>query len=224
MIYLRYGLNLILALALPVAGFAADQPASGDLLGIFEGTTDVGKTVPGTTVFNPTTDRYVVTGGGADMWGAEDAFHFNWVRLSGDATLTADVRFFSDGKVPLEKAVLIFRQSLDPASAYADVAIHRDGHVTIQYRAVAGGVTTDVEAAVHNPKSIRIERKGNLFTASLVGADGKMTPFSSTTIALKDPVYVGIGVNSHNAAGLTTAVFSNLSLVKSDGTVAPKKE
>ena len=221
MINLWHGLNLILAAALPVAGFAATQPAPGGSLGIFEGSTDVGKTVPGTTVFDPATGKYTVSGGGADLWAAEDDFHFNWVHLSGDATLTADVQFLSDGKVSLEKAILIFRQSLDPASAYADIAIHRDGHTTIQYRAVAGGITTDVEASVHNPKSIRIERKGNLFTASLVGADGKMTPFSSTTIELKDPVYVGIGVCSHNAAGLTTAVFSNVSLVKS---AAPKQK
>ena len=42
--------------------------------------------------------------------------------LSGDVTLTADVAFPADGgAIPLKKAVLIVRQSLDPASPYADL-------------------------------------------------------------------------------------------------------
>ena len=74
------------------------------------------------------------------MWGAADAFHMSWVRISGDVTLTADVRFPPEGgAIPLKKAVLIVRQSLDPDSAYADVAIHGDGHITLQYRETKGG-------------------------------------------------------------------------------------
>ncbi|MGD0799837.1 MAG: hypothetical protein ABR906_00830 [Terracidiphilus sp.] len=205
---------MILALALTTSGIAAAQQLASGAHGIFTGSTDIGKTLPGSTVFDPATGSYRMTGGGADLWGSEDDFHFDWVRISGDATLTADVSFLSDGVVPLEKAVLIFRQSLNTDSAYADIAIHRDGHTTIQFRSVAGGKTDDVEAPIRNPKSIRIERKGNLFTASVLTADGKMTPFSSTTIALNDSVYVGIGVCAHNANGLTTAVFSNVSLTQ----------
>ena len=224
MMNLWHGFSLILAFALPISGMAAAQQLASGPQGIFTGSTDVGKTLPGATIFDAATGSYRVSGGGADLWGSEDDFHFDWVLLSGDATLTADVRFLSDGSVPLEKAILIFRQSLDTASAYADIAIHRDGHTTIQFRSVSGGKTEDVEAPERNPKSIRIERKGNLFTASTISADGKMTPFSMTTVALDGPIYVGIGLCAHNANGLTTAVFSNVSLVQPAGSPAVNKK
>ena len=74
------------------------------------------------------------------MWGTADAFHMSWICLSGDVTLTADVHFPPEGSaIPLKKAVLIVRQSLDPDSAYADVAVHGDGHITLQYRESKGG-------------------------------------------------------------------------------------
>ena len=61
------------------------------------------------------------------MWGGADAFRFAWTRVSGDASLTATVVFPPGNHPPNEKAVLIFRQSLDPGSPYADIAIHADG-------------------------------------------------------------------------------------------------
>jgi hypothetical protein len=218
---LRHGLNRILAVALVASCTVAAQQTVGGLHGIFAGSTDVGKLLKGATVYEPASGSYRVTGGGADMWGGEDAFHFSWVRLSGDATLTADVHFPSGGVPPLEKAVLIFRQSLDPTSPYADVAIHRDGHVTLQYRAVTGGKTEDVTSPEHGSTRLRIERSGNRFTAFTGSGDGKLTAFSTSTVLLDDPVYVGIGVCSHNADGLTTVTFSNVTLAQHGREPAP---
>jgi len=146
------------------------------------------------------------------MWGAADAFHFSWVKLSGDVALTADVQFPPGPLAPLEKAVLIFRQSLDPGSAYADVAIHADGHITLQFRSTAGGQTADVTAAQHGVMRLRIERAGNGFTASTASADGKFTAFSTQTVNMSGPVYAGIGVCAHDAQGLATVSFSNVTI------------
>jgi len=212
MIGLWNHLNLFLAVALPVSGLVAASQSISGKLGILTDSTDVGKTLPGSTVFDAASGSYHVIGGGADMWGSEDAFHFSWVKLSGDATLTADVQFPADVPVPLEKGVLIFRQSLDPGSAYADIAVHGDGHATIQWRAVAGGKTDDVLAPLHGPMRMRIERKGNLFTTSVGIIGGKLTPFSSATVVMDGPVYVGIGFCSHKADGLASVTFSNVAI------------
>ena len=209
---IQHVLKLAVAGTLAASGMVvAQQPVSGPR-GIFAGSSDVGKTRAGSTVFDPAGKLYRLTGGGADMWGAADAFHFTWVRLSGDATLTADVQFPAGSPVPLAKAVLIFRQSLDPASAYADNAIHADGHITLQYRATSGGKTLDVVAPERGAPRLQIERIGDKFTAFTGSADGKMTAFSSTTIPMEGPIYAGIGVCSHDAAGLVTASFSNVSI------------
>lgn len=203
-----HGLNLFLAVTLSAAiAVTAQEPQ-----GIFAGSTDVGKTQKGSTVYEAASGSYRVTGGGADMWGSTDAFHFSWVRLSGDATLTADVHFPAGDLAPLEKAVLIFRQSLDPASPYSDVAIHADGHITLQYRVSSGSRTEDVTAAEHGSARLRIERKGNRFTAFTGPSDGKLTAFSAMTVPMEDPVYVGVGVCSHAAEDLATVTFSKVAI------------
>jgi TolB protein len=187
------------------------QPQSAG--GLFEGSSDVGATQKGSTVHDAATGEYRVTGGGADMWGAADAFHMSWVRLSGDVTLTADVRFPPEGgAIPLKKAVLIVRQSLDPDSAYADVAIHGDGHITLQYREIKGGATADITSPEHGSARLRIERKGDQFTMYTGPAGGKLTASGSMKIVLHDPVYVGIGMCAHKPDAVETAVFSNVKI------------
>lgn len=178
--------------------------------GIFEGSSDIGLTHQGSTVYDTKTGKYRVTGGGADMWGADDAFHFSWLLLSGDVTLTADVEFPPGSAVPLKKAVLIVRQSLDPASAYADVAIHGDGYITLQYRATSAGKTEDATLAEHSSTRLRIERRGDQFMVYAGSADGKLTSSPSQVIVLHDPVYVGIGVCAHDAGGAETVTFANV--------------
>jgi hypothetical protein len=217
-------LKVIVVITLAASNMVVAQQPAGAPRGVFAGSSDVGKTRAGETVYDPAGNAYRVTGGGADMWGAADAFHFSWVQLSGDAALTADVHFPSGTLAPLEKAVLIVRQSLDPASAYADVAIHADGHITLQYRASAGGPTADVTSTEHGSTRLRIERIGNKFTAYTGSADGKMTAFSTQTIAMDDPVYVGIGVCAHDAGGLATVTFSNVGIERGSGTPGAKKD
>ena len=212
MTIIRFGFNLIVAVAFTGGLVAYGQHDGSAHQGVFAGSTDVGATQKGSTVYDQANWVYHVTGGGADMWGAADAFHFSWVRLSGDASLTADVEFPSSGVIPLEKAVLIFRQSLDPGSAYADVAIHGDGHITLQYRVTAGDKTEDITAPKTGSNRIRIERKGDEFTAYTSDADGKLTAFASYTVKLQGPVYVGIGVCAHNADGTAAVTFSKLML------------
>ena len=163
-------------------------------------------------MFDRASDSYRVTGGGADMWGTADAFHFSWTELAGDATLTADGRFADGANIPLEKAVLIFRQNLEPSAAYADVAVHADGHTTMQYRVNSDEKTADVTALGRGATRLRIERRGNRFTAFASSADEKLNEISSITIAMRNPVYVGIGVCAHNSEGLATVTFSNVQL------------
>ena len=208
--------SLILAV-LSLSGCAFAQTKSSRAHGIFEGSTDVGVTLKGSTVFDRKSGEYRMTGGGADMWGETDALHLSWTKIAGDAALSADVHFPSGPLVPLEKAVLIFRQSLDPGSAYADVAIHGDGHITLQYRAVAGGKTEDTTSTVHGSSTehgtrLRIERQGDQFTISAGPEDGKMVASAPVTIVLHDPVYVGLGMCAHDAKGLAGVTIANVRL------------
>ena len=201
---------------LAIAVAAAHAWSLPNAAGIFAGSRDIGVTRPGSTSFDAAGGTYSITGGGADLWGAADAFRFAWKSQVGDAALSASVQFPAGAHPPNEKAVLMFRQSLDPASRYADVAIHADGHITLQWRAVDGGQTDDITAEQHaagsGPTELRIERHGAVYEAYAAGPDGKMTKFASAVIAMHDPLYAGLGVCAHDAEGTATIKFSEVRL------------
>ena len=191
------------------AALSAQAPTQlkGDL---FRGSADVGTARAGGDTYDPQSGNYRISGGGRDMWGSADAFHFVWLRLSGDASLTASIVFPDAATANLAKGVLIFRESLDPGSAYADIAIHGDGHTTLQYRALANGDTADVTSAFTHPSTLRIERRGNRFIASVAAAGHAPTAFASTDVPMNEEVYVGLGVCAHGADSLATAIFSDV--------------
>jgi hypothetical protein len=207
-------LSRLLAFSLASFSLVATAQAPTPHLGIFTGSTDIGSPKKGSTSYDPSTGNYAVVGGGQDLWGTADDFHFTWVKISGDATLEADVKFPTEDVVPKEKAMLIFRQSLDRNSAYADLAIHGDGHIALQYRKTAGGITEDVTATEHSSARLRMVRQGDHFTAYVGPSETAMKPVLSSTVALEGPIYVGLGVCSHNVDGVNTVIFSNIKITK----------
>jgi hypothetical protein len=160
--------------------------------------------------FNADTGDYRLTGGGANIWAKVDAFHFAWRQISGDVVVTADVKFVGTGSVDHRKAVLMIRQNLDRDAAYADVALHGDGLTSLQFRPAAGAETLEQRSTLNMPARIRIARWGNQFTIYAAKGEGEMVPTGPATVVLEDPVYVGIGVCSHDANTLETAIFSNV--------------
>jgi len=188
-------------------------------IGIFEAHGDVGITPkPGSATYDAAAAEYRITGGGANMWGAKDAFHFVWKKISGDFSLTADAQLIGTGAEEHRKAVIVVRQSLEPNSAYADVALHGDGLVALQYRPVSGAETSEVRAFEPKPPinaryRIRLERHGGQLTMRTGAPGAELAPaYTPVTIEFKGPVYVGLGVCSHDANVLETAVFSKLLL------------
>ena len=185
---------------------------SGGNLGAFEGEGDVGATaMRGRTVRDAGT--YRVTGGGANIWGEEDAFHFVWARRSGDLHAAADVEWVGTGVDPHRKAGVMIRQNLTPGSPYADVVVHGDGLVALQYRDVQDGPTHEIRSNVKAARRVRLEREGGYVYFSVAGADGVLRHAGGNyRIAFAEPYYVGLAVSAHNNAVAETAVFRNVEL------------
>ena len=96
---------------------------SAAIVGIFEGHGDIGTVLHvGTSEYDSSKRSYALTGSGENMWSDSDNFQFAWKKWSGDASLTADISFVGQGGNAHRKAVLMMRQSLEPDSAYVDVA------------------------------------------------------------------------------------------------------
>jgi WD40 repeat protein len=191
-------------------------------MGQFEAGTDVGTVLhPGRSSYDTATRSYKLSGSGENMWFADDDFHFLWKRVSGDVTLTADIAFPAPGGNAHRKAVLMIRQSLSADSAYADAALHGDGLTSLQARTRTGSNTHEVQANVTAPARLRLVKRGDrifLFTAPA----GEALRFAggSVRLELQEPFYIGLGVCSHDATALETAVFANVA-IEPGGDAAP---
>lgn len=221
----RCAVLILFALGL---GMRFQTPAFGQearwALGLFENHADVGENLrPGAAEFDPSRKSYRITGGGWDMWDKADAFHYLWRRVSGDVALTAEVEFIGASPAGHRKALLLVRQSLDPGAAYADAAVHGDGMIALQSRVAAGEITTYTVSPL-KARRVRIERRGNQLTMYVGDPGGAVQPTGPITVALQDPVCLGIGVCSHNASTLETAVFSNVAIEQLAAPFSPRAE
>ncbi len=197
-----------------VAGLLASCSTTPGTAGLFPSQGDVGATrIPGSVDFDAAGGRYTVAGGGENMWGAADAFHFTWREGSGDVTLAADIDFPAAGGNKHRKACLVVRQDLNPGSPYADAALHGDGLTSLQYRESKGARTYEIQCALSGPRRLRIEKRGLYVSMSIAREGEALHPAGGTfRLALKDPYYVGLGVCAHDNAVLEKAAFSNVEL------------
>jgi hypothetical protein len=213
---------VVVTLCLYASPFVCAQSAS-ETLGNFEGHGDVGTVLhPGGVEYDASRKSYTVSGSGENMWFDSDAFHFVWKKVSGDVALTADISFLGQGVNPHRKAVLMFRQTLDADSAYADVALHGEGLTSLQYRDEKGSATHEIQANISAPRRLRLEKRGDYVYMSLAPQGGKpRMAGGSTRVPLTGTFYVGIGVCSHEKDLVEKAVFSN---VKIEALSSPTKK
>lgn len=194
--------------------FCARAQTTASAPDMFAGHQDIGTCArPGSVRYDEAQGSYTVAGGGANMWFTNDAFHFVWKQVSGDVTLSAKIVFPEPGGNAHRKACLLFRQSLDADSAYADAALHGDGLTSLQYREVAGARTYEIQANVSSPRFLRIERRGH-YVAMALSTDGVIwqPAGGSFRLELREPFYAGLGVCAHDDGALERAVFSEVQL------------
>jgi TolB protein len=183
-------------------------------LGFFTRQADIGKVArPGSAGFNPATGEYAIAGGGENMWFTNDAFHFVGKEMSGDFTLTADIKFVGTGGNPHRKACLLVRQSLEPGSVYADVAVHGSGLTALQYRDELEGTTHEIQSNLSAPGRVRLEKRGDYISMWLAAPGEDLKPAGGyLRIPFTGTFYVGLGVCAHNYQAIENALFANVQL------------
>ncbi len=219
-------LFLLAALILCTASMAR---AADALLGLFSDQSDIGPPSspgPGTATFDSDKKTYTITGGGDNMWAAADAFHFVWKKMSGDLTFAATVQFAPATGAPTSdphrKAVLMLRQTLDPASPYADACLHGNGLTAIQWRDTKADPTYETQAQANAPKRVRIEKRGNYLSMSFGTSDADLQPVGGACkVELPGEFYIGLGVGAHSAARRETATFSDVVITPLAAASAP---
>ena len=200
--------RILFCLTLGVLGSLHATP-----IGEFAQATDVGKiALPGSSEFIPATGTYRITGSGANMWSKEDAFQFLHKKLSGDLSFTMDVAWPAEGKEAHRKACAIIRAGLEADDVYVDVAVHGDGLIELQDRKTKGTDTIGIRTPILAPATVKLERDGDVFTVSASKNGGPFNPVGAISLAIPDPVFVGLGVCAHNGKNSETALISNVVL------------
>jgi TolB protein len=206
----------------------AGAQAAGSSLGIFDNQSDVGSvSPPGVATFDPATGVYTIRSADANLWDRVDAYHFVWKKVSGDLSLAADVKLADASATanPHRKALLIFRQTLDPDSMYADAAIHGSGLTALQYRRDKGDITHDIEFNIGAPQRIRLEKRGDTITLFLsMHGEPLHQAGASIRLHLDGTFYAGLGVCAHNPDAVEQATFAHVQLqpLSAPATPAPK--
>ncbi len=146
-----------------------------------------------------------------------DQFNFNFQIVSGD--FDRQVRVPSLGSVDSwAKAALLARETLDPGSRMA-AAVATPGlqGSFFEYRPTAYAKAVMTGSFPPNPQNIwlRLKRAGNVFTG-YASYDGQTwIQLGTTTLALPNSIYVGLGLASHDNGIPVTAQFRNLGSVVS---------
>jgi hypothetical protein len=176
------------------------------------------------------------------MWATADAFQFASKKASGDVELSALIQFPNSGGNEHKKAVLIFRQSLEPDSVYVDIALHGNGLLALQYRDEKGGTTREIKSSEPALVSTttkegtselrtnlaqvfaRLTRRGNFAYMSLGAPGSSGTPAyggESIRIPLEGEFYVGLGVCAHDKDDIEEATFSHVELKNLPASTGP---
>jgi regulation of enolase protein 1 (concanavalin A-like superfamily) len=174
---------------------------------------DVGATgKAGSAAFDWSSTTFTLKGGGADIWGTADAFHYAYRQLWGDGVIVARVASVSSTNAWVKAGVMI-RETLDPGSAQALMLVSASRGSAFQRRETTGGTSVSTSGPlVTAPYWIKLERIGDTFNA-YSSPDGATWALQGTdTIPMATTVYVGLAVSSHVSGALATAAFDNVSV------------
>ncbi len=184
-------------------------------VGLFPHDEDVGKTLPGFTKYDASTQVYSMTGGGYNIWFDNDAFHYTYDELEGDFILTAEFAFVGEGKNAHRKVGWMVRSSLDPRSAHATATLHGDGLTVLQWREAKGAEMHHLNSQHFAPKShyqiLQLERRGKvlIFRAAHPGEPLQFIGQQELP-ALSGKVLAGLFLCSHEEDTLESAQAWNV--------------
>ena len=158
---------------------------------------------------------FSVSGGGADIWGTLDEFRYAYRSLSGNGTVIARVASLSGPDVWTKAGVMI-RATDDPRSAQASMFVSVGRGLAFQRRSATSATSEHTSGGAGvAPRWVRIERVGNVVTAS-TSTDGRSWhTVGQDTVTLPTNVLVGLAVTSHEDGRLATATFDNVSVTGS---------
>ena len=146
---------------------------------------------------------YTIDSNGNGLSGTTDKFSMLHSDLAGDGVFTAQVTSVGDGLInptPDAQGGVMVRSSTDANSAFVAVWTNVDNSVGFQWRTAAGqqASTPVLTDGSRGNKWLRLERKGNVFTASFSMDGSNFTVIGTQTIDLLTTSLFGLFATSGN--------------------------
>jgi regulation of enolase protein 1 (concanavalin A-like superfamily) len=173
---------------------------------------DIGSPARTGTATSYAPGAFMVTGGGAAIWGSADQFQYVYQPVQGNTEIIARVTALQATHAGAKAGVML-RESLNAGARHAFMFATGSAGWSFQYRDVTDGISFSSPGPGGTaPGWVRLVRAGDLFTAyhstdgrtwSLVGSD---------TIAMSSTVYVGFAVSSHVTTATAAATFTNVTV------------
>ncbi|HVR85347.1 MAG TPA: hypothetical protein VMU54_13610 [Planctomycetota bacterium] len=179
----------------------------------------------GSSTYDPATSTWVLQGGGADIWGTSDQFHYDYIPLTGDAIITAHVANLTDStggttEDQWSKAGVMFRDGTAAGAMYAFECFTGNNGTDFQYRnSTGGGAANNGQTGGGAPHHwVRVARTGNSFQGSWSDDGITWTAHGAAqTIAMPAAANVGLAVCAHNNGTLSIATFDNVTITDGNG-------
>ncbi len=195
--------------------------AQNNLIGIFDKNADIGNPkLAGSSSYDATTQTYYMKGAGDNIWFNRDEFQFLYKKIDGDFILTADFAFVLDKGNGHRKIGWMIRESLDEGAASYNAVTHGDGLTVLQWRPLRGAFMRDPQEEIFFAKktvfqTVRLERVGKKITMSVANPGEPLQEVGSTDMyAMKDSVYVGLFMGSHDPDKTEEAKIWNVRIDK----------
>ena len=152
---------------------------------------------------------FAVTGGGSDIAGTWDQFHYAYMTADGDVDIIARLRAIGSEAA---KAGLMVRDGLTPNGAHASMFYIDSQGTAFQRRPTAGGstVTTSWTAGAA-PVWLKLAVRSGVVTGYRSNDGVTWTLSGTQTLTLPSPFYIGLAVSSRDDS---TAVTTNIDDVR----------
>ncbi|MCY1722182.1 DUF5050 domain-containing protein [Prolixibacteraceae bacterium Z1-6] len=178
----------------------------------FSGTSIGNSKLTGSTVYDASTQTYLLKGAGENMWFDKDECWFEFNKIKGDFILSANLSFLGKGVNAHRKIGVMIRSDFDKSAAYVDCAVHGDGLTAMQFRASNTQNTDEVKSTVVHPEFVQIERKGDKYIVRVSKDHKPLETVSEQTFDFGEELLAGLFICSHDGNVLESAKFWNVRL------------
>jgi len=158
---------------------------------------------------------WTIQGGGSDIFGTADSFHFVSEPLSADGNIAARVVSQTTTSA-WAKAGLMMRATTDPGSPYYAILVTPSNGVVVQWRTTQGAGTNQIAMAGSVPIYIQVTRTGTTFAAETSSDGVTWTPVTGSSVSLPNlsgAILRGFAGTSHSNGHLGTVVFDTVTTV-----------